>query len=69
MYARYRTNARPSVPNEQLDVCQEFNIFLNLVESIGPHSKEILNYHNDDGLDNYVEDVIRKYSSQKSITK
>ncbi len=33
------------------------------------HPREILNYHKDDGLGNYVEDVIRKYRSHQSIAK
>ncbi len=40
-----------------------------MTDSLGQHPKEILNYHNDDDLGNYVEDVIRKYRSHQSIAK
>ncbi len=59
-----------SIINGQSDVCQEFNIFFNQVaDSMGQQPREILNYHNDNDVGNYVEDVIRKYSSHQSITK
>ncbi len=44
-------------------------LFNQVAESIGQHPKEILNYQNDDGLDYYVENVIRKHSSHPSIAK
>ncbi len=40
-----------------------------VTDSIGQHPREILNYHNDDDLGNYVEDVIRKHRSHQSIAK
>ncbi len=59
-----------SIINDQSDVYQEFNNFFNQVaESIGQHPRGIFNYQNDDGLDYYVEDVIRTHSSHPSMAK